>query len=85
MLLTGRRSNRDAIGAAIKVTTASGKIQYNHVATAVGYASSSTRRVHFGLGSEARIATVEIRWPSGTVQTLDSPKAGQCLRVTEPE
>ena len=85
LLLTGRRSNRDAIGAVVRLTSASGAVQYNHVTTAVGYASSSSRRVHFGLGADSGIAGVEIRWPSGTVQNLDHPKADQCLRITEPE
>jgi hypothetical protein len=85
VLLTGRRSNRDAIGAIVRVTSASGKVQYNHVTTAVGYASSSSRRVHFGLGVESAIHSVEIRWPSGAIQKLEQPKADQCLRITEPE
>jgi len=85
VLLTGRRTNRDAIGAVVRVTSASGTVQYNHVTTAVGYASSSSRRVHFGLGAEGAIKSVEIRWPSGAVQKLESPKADQCLRITEPE
>jgi hypothetical protein len=84
-LLTGRRSNRDAIGAVVRVTSASGAVQFNHVTTAVGYASSSSRRVHFGLGAEAGIQNVEIRWPSGAIQKLERPKIDRCLRITEPE
>jgi hypothetical protein len=85
LLLTGHRSNRDAIGATIRLESASGKVQFNQVSTAVGYASSSSRRAHFGLGSETGIATVEIRWPSGIAQKLQHPKIDQCLRVSEPE
>ena len=85
VLLSGRSSNRDAIGAIVRLTSATGSVQYNHVTTAVGYASSSSRRVHFGLGAETGIASVEIRWPSGVVQKLEQPKADQCLRITEPE
>lgn len=85
VLLTGRRTNRDAIGAVVRLTSASGAVQYNHVTTAVGYASSSSRRVHFGLGAEGGITSVEIRWPSGATQKLQHPKADQCLRITEPE
>jgi enediyne biosynthesis protein E4 len=84
-LLTGHRSNRDAIGAVVRVTSASGAVQYNHVTTAVGYGSSSSRRVHFGLGAEAGIQSVEIRWPSGAIQKLEHPKVDQCLRIAEPE
>jgi hypothetical protein len=85
VLLTGRRSNRNAIGAVVRLTSKSGAVRYNHVTTSVGYASSSSRRVHFGLGAEGAIASVEIRWPSGAVQKLENPKADQCLRITEPE
>jgi len=79
----GTRSNRDGIGARIKVTGESGFIQYNHVTTAVGYASSSDRRVHFGLGPDRRAREIEILWPSGTVQKLKDVPADQCLKVKE--
>jgi hypothetical protein len=81
----GLKSNRDAIGAKIKVTTASGRILYNHVTTSVGFLSSSDRRAHFGLGSDHAVASVEIRWPHGGVQILKSIAADQILRVREPE
>lgn len=82
--LTGRKSNRDAIGAKVKVTTASGRVLYNHVTVSVGFMSSSDRRVHVGLGAESRIASVEIRWPSGTVQNLTDVKADHILKIQEP-
>lgn len=82
--LTGRRSPRDAIGAQVKVITASGRTLYNHVAVSVGFMGSSDKRVHFGLGREDRIRSVEITWPSGLKQTLDNVKADQILKVTEP-
>jgi len=78
LLLTGTRSNRDAIGAVVRVDK-----QVNHVTTSVGYASSSSRAVHFGLGSKTS-ADVEIRWPSGATQRLENVAADQVLRVTEP-
>jgi len=84
LLLTGTRSNRDAIGATIQLTTPSGPPQTNHVTTSVGYASSSSRRVHFGLGKETKAARVEIHWPSGAIQTLEDVKADQLLKITEP-
>ena len=80
----GRRSNRDGIGAALKLTTASGRTLYNHVTTSDGFMSSSDKRVHFGLGAEKAIASLEIRWPSGIVQTLKKPRPDQILTVTEP-
>ncbi len=80
----GRRSNRDGIGAVLKLTTASGRVLYNHVTTSVGFMSSSDKRVHFGLGPEKAIASLEIRWPSGIVQTIKKPRPDQILTVTEP-
>lgn len=80
--LVGRRSNRDGIGAWIKLRTAAGE-QWNQVTTAVGYASSSDVRVHFGLGAAAR-ATVEVHWPGGAVQQLGEVAADRYLTVREP-
>jgi hypothetical protein len=80
--LEGTKSNRDAIGARIKVVTKSGA-QYNHVTTAVGYASSSAGPVHFGLGHDTQADVVEIRWPSGIVQNLKSVPADQIVKVRE--
>jgi hypothetical protein len=84
LLLTGTASNRDGIGARIRVVSESGRAQYNHVTTSVGYASSSSRRVHFGLGHDQTVTSLEIRWPSGTVQRMQDVLADQCLRLTEP-
>lgn len=80
----GRVSNRDAIGAQIKVTTGSGRTLYNHVTTSVGFMSSSDRRVHFGLGQERTLKSVEVRWPSGAVQTLTNVPVDKVLKVEEP-
>ena len=80
----GRTSNRDGIGTRIKLTGESGFVQYNHVTTAVGYASSSDKRVHFGLGADRRIREIELRWPSGKVQALHDVAADQILEVIEP-
>jgi len=81
--LEGRKSNRDGIGARLRIVTESGREQWNHATTSVGYASSSDRVVHFGLGSEKTVRLLEIRWPSGYVQRLTDVKAGQMLRVEE--
>jgi hypothetical protein len=81
--LTGHRSNRDAIGAEVKVVTARGA-QYATVTTAGSYLSSSDKRVHFGLGPEATVQNVEIRWPSGVLQNIQAVKADQILSVEEP-
>ncbi len=81
--LEGTKSNRDAIGARIKIVTKSGA-QYNHVTTSVGYASSSAGPVHFGLGRNASVDLVEIHWPSGVVQELKNVPGDQLLKVKEP-
>ncbi len=82
--LRGGKSNRDAIGARIKIQPDVGPAQYNHVTTSVGLASSSDRRVHFGLGPAKSVQTVEIDWPSGTHQVLRAVAADQILGVKEP-
>ena len=83
--LRGHKSNRDAIGAKVKVTTPSGRTLFNHVTGSVGFLSTSDLRVHFGLGSETSAATIEIQWPSGAVQTLPKVAADQILSVEEPQ
>jgi hypothetical protein len=82
--LEGTRSNRDAIGARIKLL-AGGSAQYNHVSFAAGYASSSAAPLHFGLGPNKSAELVEIRWPSGTVQQLRNVPADRVLKVKEPK
>ncbi len=81
--LEGAKSNRDGIGARIKLATKNG-VQYNHMTTSVGYASSSDGPVHFGLGADAMAEGIEIQWPSGIVQRLANVAADRVLRVREP-
>jgi len=83
--LTGVKSPRDPIGAKVTVKLASGRVLHNHVSVSVGFMSSSDKRVHFGLGLEAKIATVTIRWPSGTEQVLKEVAADQILKLKEPD
>lgn len=80
--LTGRKSNRSAIGAVVNCRTGA-KTQSRTVSGSVGYASSSDLTVHFGL-AEATRATIEVRWPSGYVQTIGEIAADQRLNVLEP-
>ena len=82
--LRGRNMNRDAIGAAVTVVTASGRKLCNHVTTSVGFMSSSDKRLHFGLGQEKEIREIEIRWPGGAVQKLTPTSADQVLKVEQP-
>jgi hypothetical protein len=81
----GRASNRDAIGARLKLVTGAGRTLYNHITTSVGFMSSSDKRAHFGLGAEAAVQSLEVRWPSGVVQTLDDIKADRVVTVAEPQ
>jgi hypothetical protein len=80
---TGTKSNRDGMGAKIKVVGPSGA-RYGHVNTAVGYGGASDRRVHFGLGADAMVSELTVVWPSGKTQTLKNVAADQILRVREP-
>jgi len=82
--LIGHKSASDAIGAKVKVITASGRTLYNHVSISTGFMSSSDKRVHFGLGQETRVSSIEIRWPSGIRQVLKDVAADQFLKIDEP-
>ena len=82
--LVGTKSNRDGLGATIKVTAGT-TVQFNHATTSVGYASSSDKRVHFGLGPYAKVDKIEVSWPSGIKQTLTNVTADQILTVREQQ
>ncbi|MGA2887137.1 MAG: CRTAC1 family protein [Terracidiphilus sp.] len=81
--LVGHKSNRDGIGAVVKLTTAHGS-QWVTATTSSGYLSSSDPRVHFGLGDCPVANRIEIRWPSGIVQTLTNVKGDRQIQVDEP-
>jgi enediyne biosynthesis protein E4 len=81
--LQGTKSNRDGIGAVVKVVTKAGA-QFNHMTSSVGYASSSHGPVHFGLGREASALLVEVHWPSGIIQQLRNVKGDRRISVREP-
>jgi hypothetical protein len=81
--LVGHKSNRDGIGAEIKLTTSKGT-QFVTVSTAGSYLSSNDKRAHFGLGSDAAAQSIEIRWPSGMTQTLKNISGDRMLVVDEP-
>ncbi len=82
LALEGTKSNRDGIGAKIKIT-AGGRVQYDQVSHAAGYASSSAGPAHFGLGSAKTVDEIEIRWPSGTRQVLKDVAADRVVRIKE--
>ena len=81
--LIGTRSNRSAIGA--EVTVEFGGVRQRQVVDGgMGFCSQNDRRLHFGLGNST-LGRVTIRWPSGTVQTLDGLAAGRLHEITEPQ
>jgi len=80
--LTGRKSNRDGIGAKVFVTV-NGKTFYDEVHSAYSFASANDLRVHFGLGNADYADTVKIEWPSHQVDILQHVKANQILAITE--
>jgi len=82
LALTGTKSNRDAIGAKVKITVG-GKSQWDHVSHSAGYASSSSAPLHFGLGPAKVVDEIEIKWPSGIRQVLKKVAADQVVKVTE--
>ena len=81
----GTVSNRDGIGAQLRLVSESGAEQYGLVTTAGSYLSASDRRVHFGLGSDKKVKLLEIAWPSGTRQRLEDVAGNQILTVREPD
>ncbi len=73
--LTGSRSNRDAIGArAVLRASVDGRTEtwLREVNGGNAYSSQSTKRLHFGLGAATRIESLEIHWPGGEVEKLNS-------------
>ncbi len=80
--LVGTKSNRDAIGARVKVVAGSVE-QVREVNCGNGYAAQSTFRLHFGLGKAEKVERVEIKWPSGASQVLEGLKANRILVITE--
>jgi hypothetical protein len=83
--LRGTASNRDAIGALVKLHVGD-EILTRLVSPAGGYLSQSSRTLHFGLGERTRIDRVEIRWPSGTRQEVLNPDINQMHpEIIEPQ
>jgi enediyne biosynthesis protein E4 len=80
--LVGSKSNRDGIGAAIKIGTRQG-LQFQTVTTGGSYCSASDVRSHFGLGPDTQAREIEIRWPTGVIQHLSNVAADQILTVRE--
>jgi enediyne biosynthesis protein E4 len=80
--LVGVGDNRDGLGTRVKITTANG-VQYNQATTAVGYNSSSDKRVYFGLQNATVVDQIELAWPTGVKQVLNHVKADQILTIVQ--
>ena len=81
--LAGTASNRDGIGARVRVK-AGGRDQWRTVTTAGSYLASNDVRAHFGLGAAETVDEIEVRWPSGRVQKLSEVKADRMVTLREP-
>lgn len=79
----GTCSNRSAIGAQVEVFW-NGRRQLQEVSGGSGFCAQNQRRLHFGLGENAAVEKVVVRWPSGKTQELTSPAAGRVHDVKEP-
>ena len=82
--LEGTKSNRSAIGAHITLSW-NDKTQIQEVSGGSGFSAQNDRRLHFGLGKNARIKSAVVRWPSGKVQTLDSLLPDKLYKIEEPQ
>jgi hypothetical protein len=80
--LVGVKSNRDGIGARIKCVTENGT-QIDEVRSGGSYYSQNDLRIHFGLGKNQRVQSLEISWPGGKVDTLRNLAANQLVVVKE--
>jgi hypothetical protein len=83
VLLTGTRSNRDAIGSRL-VARAGDLTQIREVDGGNGFSSQSSRVVHFGLADHKSVDSLEIRWPSGARQLLKNIASDHQLTIKEP-
>ncbi|MFP6766738.1 MAG: CRTAC1 family protein, partial [Planctomycetaceae bacterium] len=82
--LQGTRSNRDAIGAQVKIRIGE-ETMMRLVQSAGGYLSQPSRTVHFGIGKHEQVDRVEIRWPSGIRQVIENPVINRLHKVVEPD
>jgi enediyne biosynthesis protein E4 len=80
--LVGAKSNRDGIGARVRAT-AGGRTLVREVKSGAGYLGQGDLRLHIGLGSAHTVERLEIRWPSGAVETPANVAAGQVVTVRE--
>ncbi len=81
--LEGTRGNRDGFGAQVRVTVG-GRVLYAENRCPTSYVFQQDPRLHFGLADQATAERVEIRWPSGQIQTLTNLAADRILTIREP-
>jgi enediyne biosynthesis protein E4 len=82
VFLIGTKSNRDGVGATLKLTS-EGFAQTKQREGGAGYMSASDPRIHFGLGQRRSIESLEVTWPSGTVEKLTNVPVDQIITVKE--
>src|SRR5271168_1035612 len=80
--LVGTKSNRAAIGARITIRSG-GVMQFSEVRSGASYLSQNDLRLHFGLGKSTKMDSVEIRWPSGKIETLENVPADSIYTIVE--
>ena len=80
--LIGTRSNRDGVGAAVKIT-AGGRAQFDQMKGGSSYQSAHDPRIHFGLGDTVKVDAIEVKWPSGTVDHLTNVAADRVVTIKE--
>ena len=82
--LRGTRSNRDGLGAQVTVVLPDGRRILKVMDGKSGYLSQSSLPLYFGLGSADRAERIEVRWPSGRIQTVNGPVGGKAIEIVEP-
>ncbi len=82
VLLIGTKSNRDGIGASLKLIS-EGFVHVEQAKGGMSYMSASDPRIHFGLGKRTKIESLEITWPSGQVDRLTNLAIDQIIAVKE--
>jgi hypothetical protein len=80
--LIGTKSNRGAVGARVRLTSG-GQTQVREIKAGSSYLAQNDLRVHFGVGAAAAIERIEVRWPSGGMESIEKLAANQIVTITE--
>ncbi|NBW37764.1 MAG: hypothetical protein EBR30_22640 [Cytophagia bacterium] len=81
--LTGTVSNKSAIGARVVIRTGTSTFQHRQVLGRTSFLSQNSSILHFGLGAATTVAAIEVRWPSGIIQTLTNVPANGIIEIIE--